>query len=341
MPKVSIIVPCWGVEKYLDRCVESLVNQTLNDIEIILVDDESPDRVPEMCDEWAKRDGRIKVVHKKNAGLGMACNSGLEVANGEYVAFCDSDDWVESNMYETLYYTALEGNYDTVYSGLRDVTMNGDLISTRIRNKEKLIFQNGQLNDVILDMIAPSIEEKNERKYEASAKVTLYKKSVLDKYAIKFVSERDIASEDQIFNICMLANSNRVCFLPYAFYNYRKNTNSISRTVNLQKWNAIKGMYNCMMMECGRLNIYGDYRTRIQRVFLGAMRVFLIQVLNSKMSKNEIMSVVKNIRNESIVKETLNTYQIARMPMFQRLFTYTLKYRLVSGMKLLAIIKGV
>lgn len=103
MPKVSIIVPCWGVEKYLDKCVESLVYQTLSDIEIILVDDESPDRVPEMCDEWAKKDGRIKVVHKKNAGLGMACNSGLDVATGEYVAFCDSDDWVELNTYEALY----------------------------------------------------------------------------------------------------------------------------------------------------------------------------------------------------------------------------------------------
>ena len=79
MSKVSIVVPCWGVEKYLDRCVESLINQTLREIEIILVDDESPDRVPEMCDEWAKRDNRIKVIHKKNGGLGMACNSGLEV----------------------------------------------------------------------------------------------------------------------------------------------------------------------------------------------------------------------------------------------------------------------
>ena len=100
MAKVSIIVPCWGVEKYLDRCVESLVNQTLQDIEIILVDDESPDRVPEMCDDWAKKDRRIKVIHKKNGGLGLACNSGIEVATGEYLAFCDSDDWVDAKMYE-------------------------------------------------------------------------------------------------------------------------------------------------------------------------------------------------------------------------------------------------
>ena len=87
MPKVSIIIPCYGVEKYLDRCMDSILKQTLNDIEIILVDDGSPDRVPEMCDNYASRDPRIRVIHKPNAGLGYARNSGLEIATGEFVAF--------------------------------------------------------------------------------------------------------------------------------------------------------------------------------------------------------------------------------------------------------------
>lgn len=92
-PKVSIIVPCYNVEKYLDQCMNNLVNQSLQEIEIILVDDGSPDRVPEMCDEWAMKDNRIKVIHKKNEGLGYARNSGLEIAMGEYVTFVDSDDY--------------------------------------------------------------------------------------------------------------------------------------------------------------------------------------------------------------------------------------------------------
>ena len=101
-PKVSIIVPCWNVEKYLDRCIDSLVSQTLREIEIILVDDDSPDSVPEMCERWAEKDSRIKVIHKSNAGAGYARNSGLEVATGEYVAFVDSDDYIEPTMYEKL-----------------------------------------------------------------------------------------------------------------------------------------------------------------------------------------------------------------------------------------------
>ena len=101
-PKVSVIVPIYNVEKYLDRCVTSIVNQTLHDIEIILVDDGSPDNCPQMCDEWAERDSRIRVVHKKNEGLGYARNSGMDLARGEYIAFVDSDDYVNENTYKKL-----------------------------------------------------------------------------------------------------------------------------------------------------------------------------------------------------------------------------------------------
>ena len=97
--KVSIIVPVYNVE----RCLTSLINQTLKDIEIILVDDESPDNCPAICDDYAQKDPRIKVIHKKNQGLGMACNSGMENATGEYIAFCDSDDYVDNCMYENMY----------------------------------------------------------------------------------------------------------------------------------------------------------------------------------------------------------------------------------------------
>ena len=102
MAKVSIIVPIYNVEKYLHRCVDSIINQSHKDLEIILVDDESPDKCPEMCDEYAKQDSRVKVIHKKNGGLGYARNSGLEIATGEYVAFIDSDDYVEPDMVEKL-----------------------------------------------------------------------------------------------------------------------------------------------------------------------------------------------------------------------------------------------
>ena len=100
MAKVSVIIPVYGVEKYLDRCVESVVNQTYKDLEIILVDDGSPDNCPKMCDEWALRDTRIRTVHRENGGLSCARNTGLSVATGDYITFVDSDDWIESGIYD-------------------------------------------------------------------------------------------------------------------------------------------------------------------------------------------------------------------------------------------------
>lgn len=99
---ISVIVPIYKVEQYLNQCICSIVEQTYKDLEIILVDDGSPDMCPEICDEWAKKDVRIKVLHKKNGGLSDARNAGLSVATGEYIAFVDSDDWIAPNIYERM-----------------------------------------------------------------------------------------------------------------------------------------------------------------------------------------------------------------------------------------------
>ena len=101
-PKISVIVPVYKVEKYLDRCVESIVNQTYKNLEIILVDDGSPDSCPEMCNVWANKDERIKVIHKENGGVSSARNVGLDASSGDYVGFIDGDDIIDSDMYEML-----------------------------------------------------------------------------------------------------------------------------------------------------------------------------------------------------------------------------------------------
>lgn len=93
---VSIIVPIYGVEEYLNKCINSIINQTYKNLEIILVDDGSPDKCPEICDAFEKKDDRIKVIHKKNGGLSDARNAGLDIAHGDYFVFVDSDDWLKT-----------------------------------------------------------------------------------------------------------------------------------------------------------------------------------------------------------------------------------------------------
>lgn len=101
-PLISVIVPIYKVEQYLNRCVQSIVDQTYKNLEIILVDDGSPDNSPAMCDAWAEKDDRVQVVHKKNGGVSSARNAGLDAANGAYIGFVDGDDYIEPDMYAQL-----------------------------------------------------------------------------------------------------------------------------------------------------------------------------------------------------------------------------------------------
>lgn len=117
-PKVSVVVPVYNVEKYFDKCVRSLIDQTLKEIEIILVDDGSTDKSGEMCDIWAQKDDRIRVVHKQNGGLSDARNVGVSVALADYVGFVDSDDYVEPTMFELLYRNACEDHAEISICGV-------------------------------------------------------------------------------------------------------------------------------------------------------------------------------------------------------------------------------
>ena len=118
MDLISVIVPIYKVEAYLDRCVQSIVDQSYKNLEIILVDDGSPDRCPEMCESWAKKDPRIHVVHKKNGGLSDARNAGMAIATGKFITFLDSDDWIDPNMYELLYQRINEDHSDISACGV-------------------------------------------------------------------------------------------------------------------------------------------------------------------------------------------------------------------------------
>ena len=117
---ISVIVPIYKVEEFLDECIQSIVDQTYQNLQIILVDDGSPDRCGEMCEDWARKDKRIEVIHKKNGGLSDARNVGLAEATGEFITFVDSDDWIEPQMYEIMVTTLIAEDADLVACGIVD-----------------------------------------------------------------------------------------------------------------------------------------------------------------------------------------------------------------------------
>lgn len=321
-PKVSIVVPCWGVEKYLDRCVESLVNQTLKDIEIILVDDESPDRVPEMCDEWAKKDNRIKVIHKKNGGLGMACNSGLETANGEYVAFCDSDDWVDDNTYDTMYQNAIASDVDLVMTSFKYVDLEGRLLSKPSLSYISRMYCDTEIKEMMKGMIASSPSCSKERLFHASAKVTLYKNSIIKNNSLQFVSERIVPSEDLVFNLDYLSHCRRVLTISEKCYNYRINPMSISRSVNNDTYSISKNLYKYLTEKVYKLELGDDGLHRVQRMFIGTTLLTVAKILKSKLTKIEKFELLHEISDDASLKEIYRVYPVNMMPYKHRLFLY-------------------
>lgn len=220
-PLVSVIIPIFRVEDYLDRCVQCVCEQTYRNLEIILVDDGSDDNCPAMCDEWSKKDNRIQVIHKKNGGLSDARNAGLKVASGEFVYFLDSDDYVKSETIEKALDVMLEKNVDVVVFGFQKVDESGKYISDST-------FHVGEYNF--------STEKEKLRfiyKYLLQMKVgwevwsRLYRMDIIRKNNLKFEPNKEIFAEDRCFNLYYTLCSNSLYCMEDKFYYYLIRNNSI------------------------------------------------------------------------------------------------------------------
>ena len=213
IPKISVIVPVYNVEKYLDRCIQSILNQTLKELEIILVDDGSPDNCPALCDEYAQKDARIKVIHKKNEGLGFARNAGLNLASGKFVSFLDSDDWVAPAMYEALYRVAEKMKCDTVYCSLQYYYSKDKIIPFEEVGQEVFFRGRKSVDSFLLDMLAPLPSYRSDVKYMVSVCKAIYLRKIIEDNQLRFVSEKVVASEDMFFHVRYLKLAENVGFI--------------------------------------------------------------------------------------------------------------------------------
>ena len=326
MPKVSIIVPIYNVEKYLPCCMDSLLNQTLKDIEIILVDDQSPDNCPAMCDEYAKQDERIKVVHKKNEGQGYARNSGIEIATGEYIAFVDSDDYVELNAYQKLYSISIDTKADVVYStGCNRFNDNGYVwIETNIC-KEAQCSTVDNIRGFMLDMIANPPKAKNDRDIYNSVWSGLYRHDLIKRHGLRFESERKFCcGEDLLFNINYLLLSSSVIAISDTFYNYRLNVSSFSQMVRPDRITKIHYLYQ-YILEILRTNNFGiDGYLRATRLFIGYSRYSIRQYIQSSLLKKEKMQWLKDTVSHHFWREIASKYPYKQLPLKYALHFYLL-----------------
>ncbi len=230
---VSIIVPVYKTEKYLDRCVTSLRNQTLRDIEIILVNDGSPDNCPQLCDAYAAKDDRIRVIHKPNGGLSSARNAGLRAARGKYVGFVDSDDDVESEMYEKLWTTAEHEHVDFVMCDYLRVPVEED------RYLKTLNIRSGRYDKAdIRKEIFPALIMGENVDYGPLLSVCpcLYRTEFLRNNALYF-DEQVRWSEDNIFSAIVGYHADSFYYMKgEGLYHYYQNPGTITTGYRPGAW---------------------------------------------------------------------------------------------------------
>lgn len=333
--KVSVVVPVYKVEAYIDRTLKSLLSQTLKEMEIILVDDGSPDRCPEICDRYAVEYSQVKVVHKQNAGLGMACNSGIEVAEGEYIAFCDSDDFVDTVMYQTMYDAALKYGADAVYTGIQTIDQH-DAVSLMNGYPDLQVMQGKDaVQHFAMDMIASAPSCKEERTVPMSAKIVLYRKALIEQFNLRFVSERELISEDLIWNLDFMNQASCVVALPQAFYYYYNNTESLSKRVRLDRFPFFKVIREDLLKRCRSYHYPQEAADRINRMFIGYCRFYIGSICTSSLPYAEKQKLATDICTDEVWKEVWKDYPMKKMPAVHRLMAIFMKLNCFTAMNLI------
>ena len=203
-PKISVIVPVYKAEAYLRRCVDSILAQTFQDFEVLLIDDGSPDRSGEICDEYARKDRRVRVFHKENGGVSSARNVGLDNARGEWISFVDSDDWLDSSFFDHLLTCALIKNVNAVLSNFkREIRPNKFIIDCKIG--ENILVD---INSIIMCSI-----------FRGQVFNYLFKKTLIEQNSIHFYDNIRYA-EDVLFIIQYLSSIQCIYYTDTAYYNY-------------------------------------------------------------------------------------------------------------------------
>ena len=243
MAKISVIIPIYNMEKHLENCIDSVLKQTLKDIEVILINDGSTDNSLSICNSYKKMDKRIKVINKCNSGVSSARNDGIKNSLGKYVTFIDSDDWIEKDMLQSLYEQAERNNCDMCLCNyilqFKDRSENIELEVGKSNIIEKEI-----LTDLILPFVGPEkVGENFNIAGFRSPWGKLYKRSIIEENNIRFDDKLSIG-EDVIFNLEFLANSKKVSHVRDFFYHYIQHEDSILNRYKVNYWDICNSYIN-------------------------------------------------------------------------------------------------
>lgn len=324
MPLFSIIIPVYNVEKYLNKCVDSVLNQTFTDFEVILVDDGSPDNCPAICDSYAEKDNRIKVIHKQNGGLINARKSGLEAASGGYIGFVDSDDWIEPEMYELFAQMIEKYSPDMVLSDF--YFDNGkELINSNQLFEQEFYDKSALKEKLYPKMLFSGIYFKFGVNPCCWSKV--YKKELIEKN-LPLVDGRIKMGEDAAFTYPCLIDAQSVATIKKPCYHYILNPDSMTKAYDKNLKNIIFLPYNRLKEKFCESGINMEKQTDYYLLYLAN---FLIRNETQAESISDGINVL--ISNNDLYN-TASRVDASPLPIHIKVLTAILKYKSKSLIRL-------
>jgi glycosyltransferase involved in cell wall biosynthesis len=322
-PKISVIVPVYNVEKYLHRCVDSILNQTFQDFEIILIDDGSNDHSGKICDDYALKDKRIKVIHKKNARVSAARNDGLKLAKGKYISFIDSDDWIEPEMYQEMIYKAEELNLNFIMCDYKKRSNN-------YQEKRTQPIRGGYYsNEDIKNKLYPCLIMFEDIEFPPTISncVCLFNLNFLNKNNIHY--DEDIHyCEDSIVGSKVLYHATNFYYLKnHHFYNYFYNPTSTTNTYNKKKWDSYLRINEKLIEYFGETTDF-DFSRQIKINMLYFTLHVLGQFKHSETNEEEKIKMIKKIMYHPKVQGIFNGFRLPKVSWKLKIAILLIKFKL-------------
>lgn len=341
-PKISIIVPVYNVEQYLSKCLDSLIQQTYTNIEIICINDESPDNSLGILEQYAQKDKRIKIINQKNTGLSGARNKGIEAATGDYITFVDSDDWIDLDTCEVALKSALEYDADVVlwsyirefsnYSRIKKIFNNDIIIFSYMEVKQKLHRRFCGLSNEELNH--PDTSDAI-----ATAWAKLYKSKLIKKNEIQFIDTKLIGTEDALFNFNLFNYVSKAVFINKYFNHYRKdNETSLTTKYKSNLYEQWQYLFDLMEKNIDDNELDETYKKALNnRIGLSIIGLGLNELSNDTSALaqiNAIKKIISSDRYKIAYKELPLTY----FPMHWKVFFLFAKYGFATGVYMLLVI---
>lgn len=327
-PTVSVIVPVYNVERYVRKCLDTLLAQSYPLTEIILVDDGSTDSSGAICDEYAAVHERVTTVHKQNAGLGYARNTGLDCLKGEsdYVMFVDSDDWLEEDTVESLVAALGDNPADCVIGGHTKKTADGKTVfEVRLENRR---FEGFEVRERLLPRLCGSMPASHDS-VPMSAYAALYRRSVLEEHNLRFPSEREMISEDFVFKFNFLLHARNAVLSDFTGYCYRTVQGSLTTSYRPDRFKACVKFYKRAQEMIDNEGLSEECLLRLDKTFFIYLRMCIKQERTkvSKSSREEGLINIQSIVSADEVRKAIESYPVSRLGIRQRLFIHMIEKR--------------